>query len=691
MSPEEVRQTLDAAMATFLVHVEARVASLLGYGFYTIGPCGEELMAALALALEPEDTLSLHYRHLATQILRHHRGGKELEAVLRDRARGYTCSTADPVTGGVHCALGGGANDFMVTSTLASQAPAAVGRALGGQLLRGASAEGVSVVSVGDGSVNNGHFLSALNLAEYAEHRGFKCPVLFVVSDNDICISLRGYGWLERFAAQRVGMRVDAADGNDLAGLAAASREAVERVRRTKRPGMLVVKNLARRFGHAATDRQFAYLSGEEIAAAAGANPLEGAVAQALREGVYASAADVLARFDEIDWLTQQAFNDAAVEDRIQTRAEAARGVHPPRAAPSPASVATASATLAPEKPDGVKVDVMRKHMTRVIDETLAENADAVYLGEDVRHGGYYLVTDGLARKYPERVQDFPPDETSLIGAGIGYAQVGLLPIVEIPYAKYLDCGADQFFEAAINAWLSNGREKNGMVIRLQGFDKGIFGGNFHTHNSLQIPPGVDVVCYSNGRDYVRGWRHAVRMARQGRVVMSVDSTALLNQRHLADRDHQWQTAYPAAEEAAGDDGEFTYDTVSTYNFQPGQQGMKVVITYGNGVPTALRAAAQLKSEHGVAVAVIDTPYLSGVPGGLESLLSDHAGQISKVVFADVCKLGQNPYAGMICELQTKGLLGCDWSCVAAANTYNPLGSTVTFLNEQDIAEAILA
>ena len=42
---------------------------------------------------------------------------------------------------------------------------------------------------------------------------------------------------------------------------------------------------------------------------------------------------------------------------------------------------------------------------------------------------------------------DFAPDETALVGAGIGFAQAGLLPIVEIPYAKYLDCGADQFHE----------------------------------------------------------------------------------------------------------------------------------------------------------------------------------------------------------------------------------------------------
>jgi pyruvate/2-oxoglutarate/acetoin dehydrogenase E1 component len=102
--------------------------------------------------------------------------------------------------------------------------------------------------------------------------------------------------------------------------------------------------------------------------------------------------------------------------------------------------------------------------------------------------GGYYLVTTGLAKKYPGRVSDFPPDETALLGAGIGYAQSGLVPIVEIPYAKYLDCGADMFYEAIVRHWLSGGTTSNGMVIRLQGFDRGVFGGNFHTHNVSKQP-----------------------------------------------------------------------------------------------------------------------------------------------------------------------------------------------------------
>ena len=121
-----------------------------------------------------------------------------------------------------------------------------------------------------------------------------------------------------------------------------------------------------------------------------------------------------------------------------------------------------------------------------------------------MEHGGYYLVTEGLKHKFGSRVADFPPDETGLVGAAIGYAQAGLLPICEIPYAKYLDCGGDMFTEAVVMHWLSNGNSPNGMVVRLQGFDKGVFGGNYHTHNMISTPPGLDVVCFSNGWDWVR-------------------------------------------------------------------------------------------------------------------------------------------------------------------------------------------
>lgn len=230
-------------------------------------------MAAFGLAMDQADPAALHYRHVASQLQRFVEGGGSLDEALLDRARGwvawlvlcgvgrvvcgamhmrlhhcvcfmfvafgghlavvvtfrhlvsgrghrYTVSSQDPVTGGVHCAIGGGDMDFMVSSTLASQAPPAVGRALAIPLASHMKVDSnfdsnsVSVVTVGDGSVNNAHFLAALNLAEYSEHRGRRCPILFGVTDNDRCISLRGYRWIQQFVSE-LRMPVIRADGRD--------------------------------------------------------------------------------------------------------------------------------------------------------------------------------------------------------------------------------------------------------------------------------------------------------------------------------------------------------------------------------------------------------------------------------------------------------------------------------------------
>lgn len=129
MTREQALAAVEAGILTFVSHAEARVASSLGEAFYTIGPCGEELLAVVGQLLEPTDAMALHYRHLATQVARH-LPLKGAEQVMLDRARAHTISSRDAVTGGVHCSLGGDDYSFLVTSTLASQTCPAVGRAL---------------------------------------------------------------------------------------------------------------------------------------------------------------------------------------------------------------------------------------------------------------------------------------------------------------------------------------------------------------------------------------------------------------------------------------------------------------------------------------------------------------------------------------------------------------------------------
>lgn len=130
---------------------------------------------------------------------------------------------------------------------------------------------------MGDGSVNNAHFLAGANLAAYAKFRAFKCPLVMAISDNDLCISLRGYGWLRDAFAHKLGMPVHVADGSNLFDVWAKSRTAIETARATAQPHVLLFTNLPRRFGHAATDRQDAYLHPDEVEAQVQRNPLAGA------------------------------------------------------------------------------------------------------------------------------------------------------------------------------------------------------------------------------------------------------------------------------------------------------------------------------------------------------------------------------------------------------------------------------
>eukprot|EP00397_Hematodinium_sp_SG-2012_P010694 GEMP01010817.1.p1 GENE.GEMP01010817.1~~GEMP01010817.1.p1 ORF type:complete len:778 (+),score=212.19 GEMP01010817.1:95-2428(+) len=684
LSPAQVRKGLTISMATFLFHCESRVAYDVGEGYYTIGPCGEELLSAVALALEDTDVVALHYRHLSTSLLRLYVAAhKSLPDIFLDRARGYTVSALDPVSGGHHCCLGGGLYDIVVTSTLASQSPSAVGRAIGIQLshhlgIGGAATKkfprnAVSYVSVGDGSVNNAHFLASVNVAQYFRHRGFKCPVVFAISDNQWCISLKGHDWLDQFLIQRChGMPVFTCDGRDFGDVYRASRAAATEARQKMRPVILVFRNLPRRFGHAATDRQTAYLTQEEVDQVADADVVLPFIDQAVREGV-CTYEEIANEYTSLWKQIEVAFDTAAAEPKVTSRAALIAANCQPLA-PKPV-VPAASSSDGNEKPQ-----VMRKQMTRALEEVLNAYPNAVYMGEDVQHGGYYMVTEGLRAKFGVRVADFPPDETTLLGCAAGYSQVGLLPICELPYAKYLDCGADSFFENVLMNWLTKGTAPQGMVVRLQGFDKGVFGGNFHTHNMLHAcVPGLDVVCFSNGRDYVRGLRYAMLQAKQGRVVMLVDSTALLMQRHLmTDGDNRWMTTYPVEPLDMRD-----FDEATAYRGE-GTGTEVLVVTYGNGVPTALRAQKTLVTR-GVCATVLDVPYVSGVAAGLRERVRN----FDRVVFADVCKFGQHPQASMVAALQAEGVLPVKWRSIGACPTYNPLGQMVTFLSEDDIIQAV--
>eukprot|EP00980_Cylindrotheca_fusiformis_P020562 scaffold7641_cov115-Cylindrotheca_fusiformis.AAC.8 len=542
------------------------------------------------------------------------------------------------------------------------------------------------------------HFLSSLTLARHAKHRKIKCPMVFGISNNGYSISYETKNYLQTVFSNKKTtsssssssssipndplLPVFSASGQDLMDVYDQTKQACDYARQAQSPCVILYET-TRRFGHAATDRQNAYLTTEEIQTMEDTDVLKSAMTQAVALGT-TTYPELYHRFQEIYEWTEEAFATAIQEPKV-TLEEMMDRVSAPLAS-LPKTITHKDGKSSNDTKTN-KPQVMRKHMTRVFHELLDQDSSVVYMGEDVRHGGYYLVTEDLAKKFPSRVLDFPPDETTLLGAALGFSQLGLVPIVEIPYAKYLDCGVDMFYEIAIQRWLSHpDRAVNcGMIIRLQGFDRGLFGGNFHTHNMLShMPPGVDVVCFSNGPDYVKGMRHALLQAKAGRIVMVVDCTHLLNLRHVLpeERDRAWEFPYP------DDDAMLGFDEIRVH----GSGKAKIaIVSYGNGVVTSLQARRGLIDrgivESEADLDVIDSPFLSAVSPGLENTVS----QYDSVVFADICKTGpgSNVFSSMITTLQENGTLPPDWRFVGAPRTYNPLGSTVTFLNQDQIEAAV--
>lgn len=96
---------------------------------------------------------------------------------------------------------------------------------------------------------------------------------------------------------------------------------------------------------------------------------------------------------------------------------------------------------------------------------------DRVFLmGEDVgKYGGCYAVSKGLLDEFgPERVRDTPLSELAFVGAGIGAALGGMLPIVEVMTVNFSLLALDQIVNSAATLLHMSGGQMNvPIVIRM--------------------------------------------------------------------------------------------------------------------------------------------------------------------------------------------------------------------------------
>jgi pyruvate dehydrogenase E1 component beta subunit len=111
-----------------------------------------------------------------------------------------------------------------------------------------------------------------------------------------------------------------------------------------------------------------------------------------------------------------------------------------------------------------------RAALREALREALQRDARVFLMGEDVgRYGGSYAVSMGLLEEFgEERIRDTPLSESGFVGAGIGAALNGMLPIVEVMTCNFSLLALDQIVNnAATLRHMSGGQMSVPLVIRM--------------------------------------------------------------------------------------------------------------------------------------------------------------------------------------------------------------------------------
>ena len=121
--------------------------------------------------------------------------------------------------------------------------------------------------------------------------------------------------------------------------------------------------------------------------------------------------------------------------------------------------------------------------------EEMKRDPRVLVLGEDVGiKGGVFGATDGFYAEFGEaRVLDTPLAESAIVGAAIGMAANGLIPIAEIQFSDFIHPAFNQIVsEAARMRYRSNGAFGCPIVIRAP------YGGGVEVHGGLYHSQSIE-------------------------------------------------------------------------------------------------------------------------------------------------------------------------------------------------------
>ncbi len=697
----DLLELFDSQMVSRQLDLMARVKRLENKVFYTIGSSGHEGNALVGRLTRHTDPAFLHYRSGGFMAERY----RQIDGMdfIRDTCLSFAAATADPASGGRHKVWG--SKPLWVlpqTSTIASHLPKAVGTALavarGGQDANDlpVPADSLVVCSFGDASLNHATAQAALNTCAWARHQNLPLPLLLVCEDNGIGISVpTPTNWVRDSIACRHGLDYHFADGLDLTAGFEAVKRAVAACRNHRRPVFLHLRT-TRLMGHAGTDFEIDYRPIRELEAAEALDPLKRSVERVVARGLM-TPDSILRRYEQ---LRERCLSEADRADGTP-RLTSRQAVIAPLAPYSPELVA---AELSRQSSSQVRVAAFGseaglpenqppRHMAiqinRALTDLMAKYPEALVFGEDVaRKGGVYTVTRGLWERFGRRrVFNTLLDETTILGLAQGFATMGYLPIPEIQYLAYFHNACDQIRgEACSLQFFSNGQFRNPMVMRIAGlgYQRG-FGGHFHNDNSigaLRDIPGLLIGCPSRGDDAAAMLRTMTALARvDGRVCAFIEPIALYMTKDLYERDDgQWCFDYP-------EPGQGLEPFAPRIYFE--QADDLLIVTYGNGVPMALRCARELEQRYEIQTRVMDLRWLK--PLDIESL-ARHAGECSGVVIFDEGRPDAGLGEGLLAAPVEAGLADRPMVRVTGADCYIPLADAANLIlaSEEDLLAACI-